>query len=119
MEQKLDKKINAAFLLGVMGDMIGFGNGITEFNNNNQFTKDNFGDNFIISGADHSNELVFNFIADGGFYTHPKSDYTVSDDSIMLIANANAIIKWFGSNRDSDSDTDLDMNKLFNLIRLD
>lgn len=117
MEQKLDKKINAAFLLGVMGDMIGFGNGKTEFNNNNQYTKDNFGDNFIISGGDYSNELVFNFIADGGFYAHPKSDYTVSDDSIMLLANAKAIIKWFKSN--SDSDSELDMDQLINLIRLE
>ena len=66
----MDKKITAAFLLGFMGDIIGFGNGITEFNNSNRFSHDNFGDKFEQAGADYSNELVFNFIHDGGFKTH-------------------------------------------------
>ena len=117
MEQKLDKKINAALLLGVMGDMIGFGNGVTEFNEDNIFSEDNYGENFVKSGADYSSELVFNFIADGGFYSHPKSTYTVSDDTIMLLANATAIIKWFKDN--TESDTDLDITSLINLIRLE
>lgn len=117
MEQKLDKKINAAFLLGVMGDMIGFGNGTTEFNGGNLFSEDNYGENFVKSGADYSSELVFNFIADGGFYNHPKADYTVSDDSIMLLANATAIIKWVKES--NDTETDLDTTSLINFIRLE
>lgn len=112
MEQNLEKKILAGFLLGIIGDMIGFGNGINEFNDSNSFSFDNYGNKFIQDGAEYSNTLVFNFIADGGFASHPKPDWTVSDDSIMLFANSQAIIKWFNSRSD-------DMNQLINLIRLE
>lgn len=108
----MDKKITAAFLLGFMGDIIGFGNGITEFNNSNRFSHDNFGDKFEQAGADYSNELVFNFIYEGGFKTHPKPSYTVSDDSIMLEANAKALIEWFKQDKQK-SDIDL----LINIIK--
>lgn len=108
----MEKKITAAFLLGFMGDIIGFGNGITEFNNSNRFSHDNFGDKFEQAGADYSNELVFNFIYEGGFKTHPKPSYTVSDDSIMLEANAKALIEW-GKKDTKKSDIDL----LINIIK--
>ena len=108
----MEKKITAAFLLGFMGDIIGFGNGITEFNNSNRFSHDNFGDKFEQAGADYSNELVFNFIYEGGFKTHPKPSYTVSDDSIMLEANAKALIEWFKQDKEK-SDIDL----LINIIK--
>ena len=112
MEKNIEKKILAAFLLGIMGDIIGFANGLHEFNNSNRFTQDQYGDKFIQIGADYSNELVFNFIAQGGFNAHPCPEWTVSDDSIMLFANSNAIIKWYknGSN---------EMSELINLIRLE
>jgi hypothetical protein len=58
----MDKKINAAFLLGFIGDIIGFGNGLVEFNNSNRFSNDNFGDKFEQAGADYSNEIVFNLV---------------------------------------------------------
>jgi len=106
----MDKKITDAFLLGFMGDIIGFGNGITEFNNSNRFSHDNFGDKFEQAGAEYSNELVFNFIYEGGFKTHPKPEFTVSDDSIMLEANAKAFIAW--GNKDK---TNIDL--LINLIK--
>ena len=108
----MEKKITAAFLLGFMGDIIGFGNGITEFNNSNRFSHDNFGDKFEQAGADYSNELVFNFIYEGGFKTHPKPSYTVSDDSIMLEANAKALIEW--SKKDTQK-SDIDL--LINIIK--
>jgi ADP-ribosylglycohydrolase len=108
----MDKKITAAFLLGFMGDIIGFGNGITEFNNSNRFSHDNFGDKFEQAGADYSNELVFNFIYEGGFKTHPKPSYTVSDDSIMLEANAKALIEWF---KQDTQKSDIDL--LINIIK--
>ena len=42
----MDKKITGAFVLSCIGDIIGFGNGITEFNASNRFSQDNYGDNF-------------------------------------------------------------------------
>ena len=110
----MEKKITAAFLLGFMGDIIGFGNGITEFNNSNRFSHDNFGDKFEQAGADYSNELVFNFIYEGGFKTHPKPSYTVSDDSIMLEANAKALIEWGRVSKDTQK-SDIDL--LINIIK--
>jgi len=110
----MEKKITAAFLLGFMGDIIGFGNGITEFNNSNRFSHDNFGDKFEQAGADYSNELVFNFIYEGGFKTHPKPSYTVSDDSIMLEANAKALIEWGRVTKDTQK-SDIDL--LINIIK--
>ena len=108
----MDKKITAAFLLGFMGDIIGFGNGITEFNNSNRFSQDNFGEKFEQAGADYSNELVFNFIYEGGFKTHPKPSWTVSDDSIMLEANTKALIEWVKKDKQK---TDIDL--LINIIK--
>jgi ADP-ribosylarginine hydrolase len=113
MEKNLKNKILASILLGVMGDVIGFGNGLNEFNNNNRFTLDNSGDNFANIGSEYSNELVFNFIADGGFNSHPKPFWTVSDDSIMLFCNIDAIITWY------NSDEEKDITNLVNYIRLE
>jgi ADP-ribosylarginine hydrolase len=87
-------KIKYGLLLGVLGDTIGYGNGKTEFNNGNEFSIDNYGDKFEQLGAEYSNELVFNFIFDGGYHTHPKPDAIASDDSAMLIANIKALILW-------------------------
>jgi ADP-ribosylglycohydrolase len=106
----MDKKISAAFILSCIGDIIGFGNGITEFNASNRFNQDNYGDKFEQAGADYSNELVFNFINDGGFSTHPKPECTVSDDTIMTHANTKALIKWF---KEDSTKSDIDL-----LIRL-
>jgi ADP-ribosylglycohydrolase len=108
----MEKKINAAFLLGFIGDIIGFGNGVNEFNNSNRFSQDNFGEKFEQAGADYSNELVFNFIHEGGFQTHPKPDWTVSDDSIMLEANTNGLIEW--ANQDK---TRSNINLLISIIK--
>jgi hypothetical protein len=90
----MDKKITGAFILGCIGDIIGFGNGINEFNSSNHFSFDNYGEKFKQAGADYSNELVFNFINDGGFNNHPKPEWIVSDDTFMTFANAEALVKW-------------------------
>ena len=110
----MDKKITSAFLLGFMGDIIGFGNGINEFNNSNRFSQDNFGDKFEQIGADYSNELVFNFMYEGGSKTHPKPSWTVSDDSIMLEANTKALIEWVQVSKDKEK-SDIDL--LINIIK--
>lgn len=108
----MDKKITSSFLLAFMGDIIGFGNGITEFNNSNRFSQDNFGDKFEQAGAEYSNDLVFNFIYQGGFKKHPFPEWTVSDDSIMLEANAKAFILW---NNQDETKNNIDL--LINLIK--
>ena len=90
----MDKKITAAFVLGCIGDIIGFGNGSNEFNQGNRFSEENYGDKFEAIGSEYSNELVFNFISEGGFSTHPKPEWTVSDDTIMSFANAKGLISW-------------------------
>lgn len=106
----MDNKINAAFILGCIGDIIGFGNGVIEFNASNRFSQDNYGDKFEQAGADYSNELVFNFINDGGIPSHPKPEWTVSDDTIMTHANARGLIEWVKS--------DITKTNLDNLIRI-
>lgn len=90
----MDKKITGAIVLSCIGDIIGFGNGTIEFNSSNRFSEDNYGDKFEQAGADYSNELVFNFINEGGFTTHPKPEWIVSDDTIMTHANGRAIVEW-------------------------
>jgi len=111
--ENIKKKILASFLLGVIGDVIGFANGLNEFNNSNRFSQDNYGDKFVQIGAEYSNELIFNFISNGGCNGHPKPEWTVSDDSIMLFANSKAIIKWFNEDKMQNIDT------LINYIRLE
>ena len=96
--------IGSAILLGMIGDIVGFGNGDTEFNNNNFFTKDNY-DDYIQTGAEYSNQLVFDFMYNGGFMAHPKKDWTISDDTIMTFANIKSLIKW----KTSKDFTNIDM----------
>jgi ADP-ribosylglycohydrolase len=108
----MDKKINAAFVLSCIGDIIGFGNGYNEFNSSNRFSQDNYGDKFEQAGADYSNELVFTFLNDGGFLTHPKPEWTVSDDTIMTHANARALVQWVKQDPNK-----LDIDGLIRLVK--
>lgn len=93
------EKIDSALNLSMIGDIIGFGNGYNEFNNNTFFDRNNF-DNFEEAGADYSNQMVFDFIYNGGFQNHPKDDWTISDDTLMTFANADALIEWDKNNVD-------------------
>lgn len=87
------ENIESAIFLSMLGDIIGFGNGFNEFNNNTFFTKDNF-DNYEADGADYSSQMVFDFLYNGGFVNHPQSDWTISDDTMMMFANAESLIEW-------------------------
>lgn len=111
MAQNKKDKIRGAILLSMIGDMIGFANGYNEFNNNTFFTQDNFGDTYRDDGANYSNLMVFDFMYNGGFSSHPKPLWTVSDDSIMLFANGNALVKW-------KKDSDKSIKNLINHIKL-
>ena len=91
------ENIDSAIFLSMVGDIIGFGNGFNEFNNNTFFTKDNF-DNYEEDGADYSSQMVFDFLYNGGFANHPQSDWTISDDTLLLFANAEALIEWDKNN---------------------
>lgn len=84
--------IENALLHAILGDIIGFGNGDTEFNNGNVFNKEKY-PNFDRVGSEYSNELVFNFINEGGYSKHPKPNMTISDDTILLLANCKALTK--------------------------
>ena len=96
-------KIKYGILLAAIGDMIGFGNGVTEFNGGSDFTEDNYGDKYEQIGSSYSDELVFNFIHNGGVEIHPKENYVVSDDTLMLLANFNALNSWSGTGTDDIS----------------
>jgi ADP-ribosylglycohydrolase len=104
----LYKKIESSILLGVIGDVIGFGNGSIEFNNNISFSRESNGDDFIEIGSQYSNTLVFEFINNGGIYEHPKPSWTVSDDTIMLFSNIKALLKDYK-----------DLDELINYTRLE
>lgn len=88
------ENLDSAIYLSILGDVIGFGNGQNEFNNGTFFTRDNYKNNYAEEGADYSTEMVFNFIYNGGYSAHPLLDWTMSDDSIMMLANAKAFCEW-------------------------
>jgi ADP-ribosylglycohydrolase len=102
--------IESAIFLSMLGDIVGFGNGVNEFNDNNSFSKDNYAD-YIEAGSEYSNQMVFDFLYNGGFSQHPKSSWTVSDDTIMSFANANALIEWKNGKDNS-------VDELIKLVRL-
>ena len=87
-----EKHIESAIMLSMLGDIIGFGNGIIEFNNKHIFDNSD-----IIGAGDYSLDIVFTFFNDGGFTNHPKKDWSISDDTVMSLCNANALIKHFSS----------------------
>ena len=55
------KKFKACMVLAGLGDVIGFNNGIYEFNNSNDFSINTIGDNYIIEGSHYSNYIIFDF----------------------------------------------------------
>lgn len=75
-------KIKAIMLLHALGDTIGFKNGEWEFNGfNNDVT------------FDYVNELIYQFIDLGGVNGINLENWHISDDTILHIAIANALIK--------------------------
>lgn len=97
------ENIKHAILSFMLGDIIGFANGINEFNEGTVFSS-------VDEGAEYSNKMVFTFFNEGGFSKHPKKSWSISDDTIMLFANALGLIKW----KDHGSD---DLSMLINIIK--
>lgn len=94
MEKNRNEKIKAAFKLGILGDIIGYGNGQIEFNKGTVFSLETQGDNYEQIGAEYSSTIVYDFINSGGISKNPKHEQTYSDDTLMLLANTNALIEW-------------------------
>jgi ADP-ribosylglycohydrolase len=107
-----EENVEHAIMHFMLGDIIGFGNTKTEFNDGTVFDADNF-TNYTQVGADYSNQLVLKFLYDGGFSTHPKPDWRISDDTIMLMANCRAIIKWKAEKKDTMEDLLVHIKKEF------
>ena len=101
-------KIKSGIMLGVIGDVIGFGNGKIEFNDNNIFSFDNYGEQYKQMGADYTNTIIFDFIYNGGIADHPKPHWTVSDDTIMLFANMKGLLTDFNNNNELIENTKIE-----------
>jgi len=82
--EKIDmlKKFQACIVLHSLGDTIGFKNGEWEFNYGNKNVSLSF-----------SNELLYEFIELGGINKIILKSWLVSDDTIMHLATARALIK--------------------------
>jgi ADP-ribosylarginine hydrolase len=77
-----DNKYVATMILHAVGDTIGFKNGKWEFNENKSKVSDGY-----------SMELIFKFIALGGINDIDLSGWIVSDDTILHIATASALLE--------------------------
>lgn len=87
------KKFKACMILAGLGDVIGFNNGIYEFNNSNEFTINTIGNNFVEEGSNYSNYIIFDFINTFGFYNCPLPNMTISDDTIFHLIIARSLIE--------------------------
>ena len=87
------KKFKACMVLAALGDVIGFNNGIYEFNNSNDFSINTIGDNYIIEGSHYTNYIIFDFINTCGFYNCPLPNMTISDDTIFHLSMAKTLIE--------------------------
>jgi ADP-ribosylglycohydrolase len=96
------KKFKACMILAGLGDVIGFNNGIYEFNNSNEFSINTIGNNYIDEGSNYSNYIIFDFINTCGFYNCPLPNMTISDDTIFHISIAKSLIEFDG-NCDGDN----------------
>lgn len=85
----LENKYINCLLVGALGDIIGFGNGKTEFNNNNTIIKC---DDDKEDCANFSNYNIWNFINNGGINQYNIKDLIVSDDTILHLATAKGLI---------------------------
>ena len=107
----LDKnKFKACMILAGLGDVIGFNNGIYEFNNSNEFSINTIGNNYIDEGSNYSNYIIFDFINTCGFYNCPLPNMTISDDTIFHISIAKALIE--GDDKDNNLLANIEKNMI-------
>jgi ADP-ribosylglycohydrolase len=81
MENDLKEKFQACMVLHSVGDTIGFNGGYWEFNKFKEDIDYNF-----------TNEIVFEFIFLGGINDFDLKDWVASDDTIMHMATARALL---------------------------
>jgi ADP-ribosylarginine hydrolase len=81
----MDEKIEASFMLASYFETLGFRNGLWEFNyNHNVITFNDY--NFIL------NTMLNHFIILGGSYNINIKDWNSSDDTILILATAHALL---------------------------
>lgn len=85
IDHALKTKFKAVMILHALGDTIGFKNGDWEFNYHDK-------DKFEV--LDYVNELIYEFIDLGGINGIDLSDWKVSDDTFLHIANAKALLTY-------------------------
>ena len=105
---KLNEKIYNCILCAVIGDIIGFGNGEIEFNNNIDLSIKGDKDLERLSGI--SPYHVSNFISNGGMTNYDMKNKNASDDTILLLATFDAMISTF------NLDDDKILNKVEELL---
>jgi ADP-ribosylglycohydrolase len=96
-KKQIDSKFEnylACIILGIIGDIIGFGNGDIEFYNQNNIIKNAINDReeFINNILHISSFLIFEFILNNSTSQYDFKSNTYSDDTIMLLANLKALL---------------------------
>jgi len=97
----MNERYKATMTLHALGDTIGFKNGDWEFNNAH---KRKLGT--VEINSSYTNELLYEFISLGGINHLDTKDWIVSDDTILHIATARAVLK-----------EDKDLDKLGNYLK--
>jgi len=83
-------ELYSSLILGIIGDILGFNNGITKINRP-RFTKKKFGDAFIQEGKWGANQNHFEFIFFGGINKDITKDL-YSINTVMMMATLKGII---------------------------
>lgn len=91
----MEEKYIACITLAALGDIIGYNNGLYEFNEYQNFSQEEWGENFIDIGTGYSNQIVFDFINQGGFSQFPIDKLVISDDTIFHLTIIQALIDKF------------------------
>ena len=89
--RSLRERYQAAIVLGIAGDKIGFGNGETEFFTGDVMKVDDYPD-LKTMGEQITMTMVFVFIANGGIQGLDLSKLNFSDDSVMMLDNIKGIL---------------------------
>lgn len=89
--ENLEEKVQASILLASLFDTIGFKNGLYEFKPDNEIPA---------SSLEYSTQLTSYIISDyfilGGFQYFPIKNLNASDDTLLLLATTEAVVKGGG-----------------------